>query len=109
MGDHLIDAGATIQCPHGASASVTATNTRVKAAGQYLITSSCLCLISGCSFTVPPAVPEPCLKVQWVTVSSRVKVAGKPAVLTSSSALCQGLGPPLPPTVSGEQTRVKGT
>lgn len=109
MSAAIVQVGATIMCPHGASATIVPTNTRVMVDGTPAALATDPCLIAGCPFTLPPATPAPCIKVQWMTMSTRVQVNGTPLVLSGSQGLCIGAGPPGPPNIVSTQTRVKAT
>lgn len=113
MGDYIIDAGATIMCPHAGSVKITSTNTRVKVGGQYATILNDMFMISGCPFQLPgtPPVPHPCIKIQWLVPAMRVKVMGKQVLLKSSTGLCLASDqvPQGSPNVVITQLRVKGT
>jgi hypothetical protein len=113
MPGYLLDVGATIQCPHGGSASTTSTNQRVKAGGQAVAIVNDTTTVSGCSFQIPVGAgtkPQPCMKVQWLVPATRVKIGGQPALLKDSQGLCQSAEqiPQGPPNVVVTQLRVKG-
>jgi|ERR671926_887966 uncharacterized Zn-binding protein involved in type VI secretion len=114
MAEYILDAGATVMCPHSGSVKATTSNTRVKVGGQYAVLQSDLCTVSGCPFTVQIGTvtkSQPCVKVQWVTAATRVKVSGQPVLLRSSSGLCQSAEqiPQGSPNVVLTQLRVKGS
>ena len=103
--------GAAAICPHGGQVSVISTNARVLAGGQPVATFGDTYLVAGCAFTVPPAKPQPCIKVQWLVPATRVLVNSQPAILQDSTGLCQSPEqiPQGPPTVILTQVRVRGT
>ncbi len=109
MGAPLVTVSATIMCAHGGQAKVIPANTRVKAGGAFVVTQSCTLLIAGCPFTVPPAIPTPCIPAQWTVAATRVKVMGSPVVTQASVGMTTGMGPPVPVQVVPAQTRVAGT
>jgi hypothetical protein len=102
--------GATTICPHGGQVSIASTNTRVFVGRQLVATQSDTFTVSGCTFTVPPGKPQPCVMVKWLVAASRIMVGGKPAVLQNSIGLCQSAEqiPQGPPNVVMTQIRVKG-
>lgn len=107
----LFHVGATAICPHGGQVTVIPTNTRVLVMGQPVALLSDVCMVAGCAFTIPPAVPMPCLKVQWLVGATRVLVMGQPPLVQSSVGLCLNplQAPQGPPTVIMTQTRVIAT
>ena len=111
MGAPIVQVGATIICPHGGQVSAVPTNTRVLAGGQPLTVLADQFLVAGCAFTVPPGVPQPCVRVQWLVPATRVLVGGQPVILQLSSGLCQSSAqvPQGPPSVAVTQMRVSGT
>lgn len=110
MGDFLQHVGITAMCPHGGQATVTSTNTRVKAMGQFVALMDDIYTIAACPFIVPGPKPQPCVKVQWLVPAMRVKVMGKQVLLKSSIGICQSAEqiPQGPPNVLMTQMRVKG-
>jgi hypothetical protein len=109
VGAPILQQGCTIQCPHGGTASVVNTNTRVKIGGNYALLSPDTYTVAGCPFVIGGKL-QPCVTIQWQAAAGRVKVSGKPVLLQSSVGLCksaeqvvQGVA-----IVTGVQARVKG-
>lgn len=98
-------------CTHGIPATVVPTNVRVLVGGQPVTTMNDQYLIAGCPFTVPPSVPMPCVRIQWLMPATRVLVNGSPALLQTSPGLCISAQqtPNGPPTVPVNQPRVIAT
>ncbi|MEQ9398083.1 MAG: hypothetical protein RJQ04_02850 [Longimicrobiales bacterium] len=91
MSGAMLNADATLQCPHGGSVSIVATSQSVKADGGAAVTLSDVFLISGCPYQMPAApspIPSPCIKVQWVVPAVQVRVGGTPVLTESSVGLC---------------------
>lgn len=111
MPGYLLHVGATAICPHGGQVSIISSNTRVLVSSQPVATQNDTYMVAGCAFTIPPAKPQPCVKVQWLVPASRVKVGGQPVILQASTGLCQSAEqiPQGPPNVLVTQLRVKGT
>jgi hypothetical protein len=111
MPGSLVQVGATAMCPHGGSVSIVSSNTRVKLNGQAAATMSDTFTIAGCSFTIPPSKPQPCMTVKWLMPALRVKVNGQAVVLQTSTGLCQTGEqiPQGPPNVVSAQLKVTGT
>ena len=78
MGAFMIDAGATILCPHGGQVKVVPSVTKVKLSGMPPLLAADTATVAGCSFNVSGA-PSPCLSVQWLMPATRVKVGGRRA------------------------------
>ena len=109
MPGFLLDAGATILCPHGGQATVTPRSTRVKLGGKPPLLVDDVVMISGCAFNFSGA-PSPCLRVMWQLPATRVKVESSPVLLSSSVGLCVNAAsaPQGTAIVTNFQTRVKG-
>jgi hypothetical protein len=109
MAGFLIDAGATIMCPHGGQVKVVPTATRVTLTGMPPLTVSDTAMVSGCPFNVSGA-PSPCLTVQWLAPATRVSAQGAAPLLSSSIGLCKNAAgaPQGTAIVTGFQTRVQG-
>jgi len=111
MGTALFHVGGQAMCPHGGQVSTIPSSPRVTVGGQPVATLGDTYLVAGCAFTVPPAKPQPCLKVQWLTPAMRVMVGGQPVILQSSNGLCLSAEqiPQGPPSIVMSQLRVMGT
>ena len=113
MPGNLLHVNATVNCPHGAKASIISTNLRVKVSGMAVATVNDTTTVAGCPFQVPVGAgtkPQPCVKVQWTVPATRVKVNGQFVLLSASSGLCQSAEqiPQGSPLVATTQMRVKG-
>ena len=106
----LVHVGSTAICPHGGQVTIISTNTRVLVNGMPVATLGDTYLVAGCTFTVPPGKPQPCIKVQWLVPASRVLINGQPAILQASTGLCLSPEqiPQGPPTIIATQVRVIG-
>lgn len=109
----LVHVGAAVQCTHGASATISSTNTQVKVGGQAVAVLSDTTTVSGCPFQIPIGTgtkPQPCVRVQWTVPASRVRVNGQFVLLQASAGLCLSAEqiPQGTPMVTSTQTRVKG-
>ena len=107
MAGAMLTVGTQAICSHAGQVSVVSTNTRVTAGGQPVATMADQFLVAACAFA-PGAVPQPCLRVQWLVPAARVTVMGQPVVLQTSNGL--GIGPTQAPqgpaTVIVTQPRV---
>ena len=110
MPGFLFHVGGTAICPHAGQVTVIPSNTRGLVSGMPVATLGDTYLVAGCAFTVPPAKPQPCVRVQWLVPATRVLVNGQPAILQTSTGLCLSVEqiPAGPPTVVATQTRVTG-
>jgi hypothetical protein len=105
VGSEILDSGATISCPHGATASVSPKATKVTLGGNAPLLIDDVFTISSCSFQVSGA-PQPCLRIQWSAPATKVMVESSPVLLASSVGLCMGAAPQGKAQVSGYQTKV---
>jgi hypothetical protein len=111
MAAGILQMGCTIQCPHGGQATAVPTNSKVKVDGAFALLPTDTFTIAGCSFTLPGPSPSPCLTIQWSAEATKVKVSGTGVLLETSIGLCKAAtqAPQGPATISGVQTKVKGT
>jgi hypothetical protein len=109
MGAAILDAGCSIQCPHGGKATIVPGQTHVKVGGNYALLASDTMVIAGCPFTVPPGTPMPCVSIQWTAPATRV-IAGSPVLLETSVGLCLNAmsAPQGTALVSGPQQKATG-
>jgi hypothetical protein len=105
----LIDAGATIMCPHGGQVKIIPSVTCVTLGGMPPLLAADPATVAGCAFNVSGA-PSPCLSLQWLMPAARVTVQGGAPLLSSSIGLCKNPAgaPQGTAIVSGFQTKVQG-
>jgi hypothetical protein len=108
MAAYILDAGATITCPHGGRVSVAPRATRVALAGKPPLLVDDTAVIAACPFNVSGA-PSPCLSVRWVMPAMRVTVESSAVLLSSSIALCMNAAsaPQGTASLADFQTRVQ--
>jgi hypothetical protein len=108
MSGPALTAASTMMCPHGGQVQVVPSNLRAKA-DAYLLTQSDTFVVAGCAFTIPPSVPSPCIKVQWIVADTSVKAGGNPTLSQSDTGLCLNAqqAPQGPVTIANTQSRVK--
>jgi hypothetical protein len=113
MPGNVLQVGASLQCLHGGTATIAPSQTRVVAGGP-VATSSDLISVAGCPFQVPAGAttkPQPCVKIQWLMLSTRCQANGVPLLLANLGS-GGGIGqsaeqiPGGPPTVVSVETRV---
>lgn len=111
MPGYMLHVGDTMMCPHGGQITTVPGNARVMVSAMPAATMADNYLVAGCPFVVPTAVPQPCMKVQWLVPATRVMAGGQPVIVQSSTGLClSGTQVPQgPPSVVSMQTRVMAT
>lgn len=112
MAGKTLTTASSLSCPHGATVTITPSNTHAKADGNFIATAADTFTIAGCPFQLPtvPPTPSPCITVQWI-VTDEMVTAGAPTLSESSQGLCiSALGPPQGPVIiSSTQTKVSST
>jgi hypothetical protein len=91
MAAPIVQAGATVTCPHGGTVATVPSNTRALAGAPMLVASD-TSTVSGCPFQIPIGTgtkPSPCVTVQWTAEAQRVKAGGTGVLLQSSVGLCK--------------------
>jgi hypothetical protein len=83
----LLNSSSVLMCPHGGTVQVITSNTRVKAAGDFLLRSSDTFTIMGCPFFLGP-MAHPCMQLQWVQPAARSKAADDFTLTEASVGLC---------------------
>lgn len=83
----LLTASSVMMCPHGGTVQAVTSNTRTRAAGDFVLRASDTFLVVGCPFVIG-IVPHPCVQVQWVVPASRSQAIGDPALTEASVGLC---------------------
>lgn len=114
MPGFIVQIGATINCTHGASATVVPSQPRVKVGGQFVAVLPDTTTVAGCPFQVPIGTgtkPQPCVKIQWTVPATRVKANQQFVLVQSSSGLCQSAEqiPQGSPIIASTQVQVKAT
>jgi hypothetical protein len=84
----LLNTASVLMCPHGGTVSAITSNTRVNAGGSPVVRASDTFIIAGCPFTLPPAVPSPCVSVQWISPDTRSQVMSDFTLSEASVGLC---------------------
>jgi hypothetical protein len=83
----LLNTSSVMMCPHGGMVQAVTSNTKAKAAGDFLVRSSDTFTIVGCPFILG-LVPHPCVQVQWVLTALQSKAVGDFTLTESSVGLC---------------------
>ena|ERR1700680_2966418 len=100
MPGFILQADATMNCPHGGSATPAQLDSRVTVDGQPIATLSSGFVIAGCTLSGNAR----CLTAHFVTAANRVTANGQPVLLRDSEAVCEPSGTPL--VIGQTQTRV---
>lgn len=101
MADPVINANASLTCPHNAPASPLQTDLRVSVLGQPIVTVAKEYKIEGCLQNTP------CTKGSWIKGARHVTAGGKEVAISTGISQCAP--PPGPFTVLSTQQRVKAT
>lgn len=114
MPGHILDAAATIQCPHVAPAKLAASGARLLFASQPAALAGDQASVSGCPFQVPIGTgtkPQPCVAAVWTVPATRVRSAGKFVLIHPSPSICRSTEgiPQGAASVIRHQTRVRAT
>jgi hypothetical protein len=88
MAGYVLDAGATITCPHGGRVDVAPRATRVALGGKPPLLVDDTAVIAACPFNVSGA-PSPCLSVEWARPAMKLTVESSAVLLSTSVALCR--------------------
>lgn len=100
----LVNSSANIICQHGGHTTITSSNVRVKACGEFVALMNDLYTIAGC--VQPASGIAGCFSIVWVRPAARIKVCGQPVLLNDSNGICQPSQ--VPPTIATTQPRVRG-
>ena len=87
MPGKLLTVAATVQCPHGGSATLTTANGRVLGPDGAVLVQSDIHTVAGCSFTIGN-VPSPCLRIEWQAPAVKSTFSGVAPLVESSVGLC---------------------
>ena len=112
MAQSFITAASTLQCAHGGQVQIVSANGKVRAGSAVALLSDNF-VITGCTFSIPAAVPipSPCIKVLWVKPDIRARIGGQLTLSHGSEGLCIGAtGAPQGPVQKVvSQPKAKGT
>ena len=106
----FLTTASTLMCPHGGTVMATPSATSVQAGGAPMLTSADTFMIAGCAFTLPSAVPSPCMTVQWIQGAAKSTRGGAPTLTLASSGLCLAAtqAPQGPVVIAATQPQVSG-
>jgi len=106
---NLLTSSSVLMCPHGGTVNIVSANTRVQAAGGFVLRSSDTFLIVGCPFNLGGA-PHPCVMINWVQPDTGSQVLGDFTLSEQSVGLCAAADQAVQGAVlvTGTQPRVAG-
>jgi hypothetical protein len=110
MGE-LLSASAVLMCPHGGTVSAIPSSSKVTLGGDPIVLATDTFTVAGCAFTLPAAVPSPCLLVQWQSPATKCTSDGTPLLTTDSVGMCLAATGATQGTVliQSTQTKASGT
>ncbi len=110
MGE-LLSASAVLTCPHGGTVSAVPSSSKVTLGGDPIVLATDTFTIAGCAFTLPPAVPSPCVLVQWQSPAVKCASDGTPLLTTDSVGMCMAATGAVQGTalIQSTQTKASGT
>jgi len=85
---HILTTASQVKCPHGGTATLSTANMMVKADGAYALLEADIHVVAGCTFTVPPAKPQPCVRIEWSLGAAMTKVNNTAVLLRTSLGKC---------------------
>jgi hypothetical protein len=105
----LLTSSDVMMCPHGGTVSISSSNTKANA-GATIVRPSDIFTVAGCTFTIPPSTPSPCVTVDWQIPANNVMADSAPALTSSSIGLCKAATQAVQGTViiQSTQTKVSG-
>jgi hypothetical protein len=83
----LLNVSSVLMCPHGGTVSIVCSNTRAKAAGDFVLRSSDTFTIAGCPLNISGS-PHPCVSVNWIVADTRSKAMGDFTLSQNSTGMC---------------------
>jgi len=84
---NLLNSSTVMMCPHGGMVNAITLNTRVRAAGDFVLRPSDTFIVAGCPFFAGP-VYHPCVQVQWVQADTRSQAVSDFTLSEQSVGLC---------------------
>jgi hypothetical protein len=89
MPGKLLTVGATVLCPHGGSAILTTSNTRVLGPDGPVLLESDVHVVVGCPFTVGTK-HSPCVRIEWLAPAMQSSVNNAKPLVETSVGICYG-------------------
>jgi hypothetical protein len=77
-----------VKCTHGGTATLITANTKFKIDGSPALLETDIHPVVGCPFTIPPAKPQPCIRIEWTAGAIKCKVDGTKVLIKTSVGKC---------------------
>jgi hypothetical protein len=111
MAGNTLNVNSVLKCPHGATVTITSSNTKVDVDGVQAALANDQFTISGCPFQIPVGAgtkPSPCVTVKWLVTDLKTTVGGTATLSKTSVGLCQTAEqvPQGPVVISSTQAKV---
>ncbi len=91
MPGYVLTITSTVLCPHGGSAILTTSNTKIMVDNAPALLESDIHSVAGCPFQIPVGAgtkPSPCIRIEWKAGATKLKVNDVPVLVKSSIGLC---------------------
>ena len=109
MPGFVLTEASTVQCMHGGTATVTSSNTKVKADNSPILVEDDKHTVAGCPF-MKGNTPSPCTEIEWSAPAQKVKINDKAVLIKTSIGQCKASGAVQGvATIANTQTKVKAT
>jgi hypothetical protein len=89
MPGKLLTVGTAVQCPHGGSAILTTSNTRVLGRDGPVLLESDVHLVVGCPFTIGTKY-SPCMRIEWQAPAMPSSANNAKPLVETSVGVCYG-------------------
>lgn len=106
MAAALLHRSARLMCPHGGTVTITSTNSKTKAGGDFLARAGDTFLITGCPF-IAGLVPHPCVNVKWSVSAQQSRASGDFTLTEQSVGFCVAADQAVQGAVQILQTQTK--
>lgn len=90
MAGNILTTSSTIMCPHGGSAALFTSNTRVFADGALALLVSDIHPVTGCPFTIGNKY-SPCIRIEWSAGSTKASTNSTSILTQSSIGYCKNI------------------
>ena len=88
MPGYILTTMSQVTCTHGGTAILATPNTLIKVDGVPALLETDIHPVVGCPFTVPPAKPQPCIRIEWTAGANMCKSNGTKVLVQSSVGKC---------------------
>ena len=88
MPGYILTTSSQVSCTHGGTATLSTSNTKVKADNSPALLESDVHPVAGCPFTLPGPKPSPCVRIEWTAGATMCKSDGTKLLIQSSVGKC---------------------